>query len=133
MIGDHAAQRRQDAEDRIARVPMDGRLVVCAEAWTVGVVLNDYSEPIPIDRLSQVTGLPRRSVEAAVQELRLAGVPIVSGDGGVRIAETAAEVEDCVKRLQARAVTQLSTVRALRRTSQRMRVAEAGMTQPALG
>jgi hypothetical protein len=62
-----------------------------------------------------------RRVQAACQEARLAGWPIVSSDTGVRLETIPAAVAECAAALRRRAITQLLTARALRRTAARMR------------
>lgn len=70
-----------------------------------------------------------REVQEAIQSLRLAGWPICSSSDGVHpgvwLATDAASVLANAKRLQRRAVHQLVTSRALRRTGRRMAVQEA--------
>jgi hypothetical protein len=62
-----------------------------------------------------------RRVQAAIQEARLAGWPIVSDGDGVRLETDPAAVLACAAALRRRAVTQWLTARALRRTGERMR------------
>lgn len=62
-----------------------------------------------------------RRVQAAIQEARLAGWPIVSDGEGVRLSFDPGEVAACAVALRRRAVTQWLTARALRRTAERMR------------
>ena len=61
-----------------------------------------------------------RRVQAAEQELRLAGWPLVSDADGVRLADDPAEVLACADALRRRALTQLLTARALRATAGQM-------------
>jgi hypothetical protein len=65
-----------------------------------------------------------RDVQQAILELRLAGHPIISTGGGMRLATWAIDVEMCATALRKRAITQLVTSRALRQTARRMRAAE---------
>lgn len=62
-----------------------------------------------------------RRVQAAIQEARLAGWPLVSDGEGVRLSFDPGEVAACAVALRRRAVTQWLTARALRRTAERMR------------
>uniref|UniRef100_A0A6M3IRS7 Uncharacterized protein n=1 Tax=viral metagenome TaxID=1070528 RepID=A0A6M3IRS7_9ZZZZ len=62
-----------------------------------------------------------RRVQAACQEARLAGWPLVTSGTGVRLENTPAAVAECAAALRRRAITQLLTARALRRTAERMR------------
>jgi len=62
-----------------------------------------------------------RRVQAACQEARLAGWPIVSDGDGMRLEDDPAAVAMCALALRRRAITQLLTSRALRRTGARMR------------
>jgi hypothetical protein len=71
-----------------------------------------------------VLGLSTRAVQSALQELRLAGHPIISTSDGVRLTDWAIDVENCAVALRRRAITQLLTSRALRNTARRMREAE---------
>jgi hypothetical protein len=65
-----------------------------------------------------------RRVQAACQEARLAGWPIVSSGTGVRLETIPAAVAACADALRARALTQFVTARALRYTARRMREEE---------
>ena len=62
-----------------------------------------------------------RRVQSACQEARLAGWPIVSDGDGMRLDDDPAAVAMCALALRRRAITQLLTSRALRRTGARMR------------
>jgi hypothetical protein len=81
------------------------------QTWTIAALATNH-------------GWPRRTVEACLQELRLAGEPIVTDAYGVHLARSADEVAECVAALRRRAVHQMLTARALRRTARRMREAE---------
>ena len=63
-----------------------------------------------------------RRIQAATQEARLAGWPIVSDGDGVRLATDPGEVAACAEALRRRAISQFLTARALRRTAERMTV-----------
>jgi len=77
---------------------------------------------VTIGELQESLGVSRRIVERAIEELRSQGRPICSDASGIWIAQTADEVRACADRLNRRLVTQYRTVRAMRRTAQRMRV-----------
>lgn len=61
-----------------------------------------------------------RKVQAATQELRLAGWPVVSDGEGMALATDPAAVRLCADALGKRLATQYRTVRALRRTASEM-------------
>lgn len=64
-----------------------------------------------------------RSIRDAVHELRRAGFAVVSDSGvpGYRLARSADEVDALARELRSRALDELVTVRALRRTRESMR------------
>ena len=64
--------------------------------------------------LAEMVGCTTREVELEINRLRLAGVWVVSTSDGYHLARSAAEVEDCARRLRQRAIGQLLTARALR-------------------
>jgi len=75
--------------------------------------------------LYTATGKPdTRSVEALVQQYRLDGVAIWSDSEGYRLCRNAAEAETCYERLRHRALTQLRTAWAVRRTARRLAAQE---------
>ncbi len=90
------------------------------------------SVPVPIATIAKCLGLSRRQVEAAVQELRLAGEPIIADGDGLRMAWTAAELARYRANFEDRLRTMVRTRRALRDTERRMRRSEAGATQTSL-
>ncbi len=61
-----------------------------------------------------------RDLQAAMQELRLAGWPVVSAGEGIHLESDPAVVRSCALALRRRAITQLLTARALRETAARM-------------
>jgi biotin operon repressor len=71
-----------------------------------------------------VLDLSIRAVQAACEELRRAGHPILSSGDGIRLAQTADEALSCAAALRKRAITQWVTARALRRTGLRMKTME---------
>ena len=70
--------------------------------------------------LTERTGMVRRELEEAVRLARLDGEPIISGDKGLWLAESAAEALEMAERLRGRALNQLLTSRAMRATGRRM-------------
>lgn len=86
------------------------------------------SRPVTIRDLAARFSLPRRTVEAAIQSLRLDGHPVRSGSEGVWLAASAAEAEEAAQDLRRRLVTQYRSILAMRRTARRMRAREAGYT-----
>jgi thiamine pyrophosphate-dependent acetolactate synthase large subunit-like protein len=72
-----------------------------------------------------VLGLTIRQVQAACEELRRAGQPVLSSGDGIKLAQTAEEALACAAALRRRAITQFLTARALRRTGLRMADQEA--------
>lgn len=74
--------------------------------------------------LAELLGTDTRSVELAVQEARLRGLPILSDSEGYRYAQTSEEVQVCAARLRRRAATQFLTARALKRAAVRMKARE---------
>lgn len=90
------------------------------------------TEPLTLHELARSMHAPRRDAERLVQELRLAGVPLVSDGNGIRLARDAAEAAACAAALRRRAISQLLTARALRRTAAKMREAEMAVDRPTL-
>lgn len=88
--------------------------------------------PATIAELATWLHVPRRTIEAAIQDARLAGVPIVSDSNGVHLAADATEAATCADALRRRAISQLLTARALRQTARRMALDEAHVEQPSL-
>ncbi len=75
--------------------------------------------------LADALGTTTRDVELAIRALRLEGHPILSNGDGYWMARDSAELAQCVKRLQRRAVEQFLTVRAMRATLRRLEASEA--------
>jgi biotin operon repressor len=67
--------------------------------------------------LASKAGWNVRDVEAEIQRLRLAGVPIVSNSDGYWLAQTPAEARQCAERLRNRAIRQLETAQGLDRAA----------------
>jgi len=91
---------------------------------------------VTIGNLFPVAGVPRRTIEEAIQTARLEGVPIIT-DGGIRVAQDSAEAMALYRWLRARLVTQQRTAWAVRSQAllmaraERRRAAEAA-EQPTL-
>lgn len=89
------------------------------------------SDARPIDALAAMTGLPRRAVEQAIEELRRSGEPICSATSwprGVYLAATPAELAESNRALRRRLVSQYRTLRALQGALRRWQ----GPEQPSL-
>jgi biotin operon repressor len=71
-------------------------------------------------QLAEKAGITQREVELLIQQARLEGAPICSNADGYWLG-TAAEVEECARRLRSRYIHQAITARALRRTARRLR------------
>src|SRR3989337_1382471 len=78
-----------------------------------------------IRELATALDLPRRVIEEAVQELRLAENPIATGQRGVRWARTADELAVSTRILGHRLREQSATLEAQERAEARLRRAEA--------
>lgn len=79
---------------------------------------------VTIDEVAAMGGVKRRVVEAAIQQARLEGVPVIT-DGGVRIATTAAEAHALARWLLARMRTQQETHAAIVAAARLMERGEA--------
>ena len=69
-------------------------------------------------------GLPRRLIEEAVENLRLAGHPVIGDAHGLHLARDADELAEYIKARRRRLVSQYKGTRALRPTLARMRAEE---------
>ena len=74
--------------------------------------------------LAEKSGYSVRDVELLIHAARLEGVPIVSSADGYWLSANGAEIAVCADRLRRRAINQLLTARALRRTARRLRGVE---------
>lgn len=81
---------------------------------------NSRAAARTLGELAETLNVPRRSIEIAVQQARLAGVPVVSGPQGLWVSNDADEVLRAAEALRTRLVTQYATYRALRATGRRM-------------
>jgi len=73
--------------------------------------------------LALLCSVPRRSVEEAVESLRLRGEPIVGGNDGLRLTEDPDELEAYIEARRRRLVSIYAGNRALRRTLRHMKEA----------
>jgi hypothetical protein len=87
------------------------------------------AEARTIGHIAEHAGVSRREVEAAIQAARLDGHPIVSGDRGVHLAQSAQEARSAANALRRRYITQAIVARAMRRAARRMAAAEAQLEQ----
>jgi biotin operon repressor len=71
------------------------------------------STPATKRALAEKLGVSTREVEAAIQEARLDGAPILSSADGYWLSQDPAEIRACASRLRDRAITQLRTASAL--------------------
>jgi biotin operon repressor len=84
----------------------------------------EWGRPQTIADLSAKTLLSIREVQAAVEELRRRGVPIVTGSKGVWLTTSPDELLDSYRRLRRRALRQLANLRQMQRTAAAMRGVE---------
>jgi hypothetical protein len=73
-----------------------------------------------IDFLAHTLSVPRRSIEEAIQHLRLTGHPVIGGDSGVRMSDSASEVRAYAQDRRRRLVSIAQGTRALLNTARRM-------------
>ena len=67
---------------------------------------------VTIGGLSHRSGMQRRHIEEAIQTARLQGVPVIT-DGGIRVAQNAAEATALASWLAGRMATQRATLNAI--------------------
>ena len=87
--------------------------------------------PVKIADLATFANVSRREIEAAVQQLRKDGDPIVGDSDGLHLTEDPDEIRHYIKVRQGRAAELYLGNRALRVTMQRLKEsqdAEAGLT-----
>jgi hypothetical protein len=78
-----------------------------------------------IDGLAASLGWPRRSVEEAIEQLRLAYEPVIGGNTGVRLSDSPLEVRAYAQDRRRRLISIAKGTRALLTTARRMEAAEA--------
>jgi biotin operon repressor len=81
--------------------------------------------PLPIAEIAALCSLSRRDVESAVEELRLAGEPIVGDGRGLHLTENPDELAAYLDARRRRMASIYLGNRALRRTVTRLRDAKA--------
>lgn len=74
----------------------------------------------PIGRLAEKLNLPRRTVEEAIQQLRVRGIPVASGREGVWIGDYR-DLAETYASLRTRMRSQAVTAAGIRRTMRQMR------------
>lgn len=85
-----------------------------------------------IGSLFALGGVPRRTIEEAIHQARLEGVPIVTeGEGGVRVAQTPKEAAEQARLLFDRIRSQRLTAIRVWQASRRMRREADARTEPA--
>jgi hypothetical protein len=80
-----------------------------------------WGKPRTIGELAEDLAVPRRMVEASIEELRRRGAPVCTGSRGVWLSNSSEELMRQYEQLRRRALTQLTNIRQLRRTAQAMR------------
>lgn len=85
-----------------------------------------------LGELAEAMGAPRRALEAAVEQLRKDGVPIVSGPRGIHLTQDPAELRAAYRALRRRYVTQAIGARELLRTADRMERHAARVVQESI-
>ena len=73
-----------------------------------------------IENIALGLAVPRRSIEDAIQQLRLAGHPLVGGETGVRLSDSPSEVRAYAQDRRRRLVSIAQGTRALLNTARRM-------------
>lgn len=92
------------------------------------VILSELSRhAMKTPDLCHVTGIPPRRVQAAVEELRRRGIPIVGDADGMHLAASVAEFEAYLASYDRRLLTMLRNRSAMRRLLRRMRADAAGV------
>ena len=91
-----------------------------SDAMVEGVIRRHG--PITLRDIARMTHLSRRDCEAAVQDLRLRGEPVIDdGQLGLRYTDDPDELAGYVKSRRQRARTILAAARPLRETERRLR------------
>jgi len=90
---------------------------------TVIHVIRSYG-PVTIDDIARLSFLSRRECEKAIEELRLAGEPIVAGNDGLRLVEDPDLLEKYVQARRRRMLSEWKGTQSLKRTLRAMREAQ---------
>lgn len=72
-----------------------------------------------IGDIQERLNVPRRTVEAAIEQLRRSGSPVCTGSDGAWLTDSATELRQHADALRSRAVTVMLGARALRATARR--------------
>jgi len=99
------------------------QLVLSALEREVLEAFGDIESPT-IDHLRTWLNVPRRLVEEAVENLRLAGHPVIGDAHGLHLARDSQELAAYIEARRRRLVTVYAGTRALRPTLARMRAEE---------
>jgi hypothetical protein len=97
-----------------------GQVTDLDAATAVLTLLGRSGQPITLSQLADDLRCSRRLVEAAVQQLRLQGVPVCTDGRGAWVARTSQEAYEMYRRLRSRYISQAVTARAVRRTAAAM-------------
>jgi biotin operon repressor len=79
-----------------------------------------WGKPRTIGELAEDLAVPRRMLEASIEELRRRGAPIVSGPRGIHLTQDADELLANYRRLRSRAIHQLANLRGMQRTARNL-------------
>ena len=91
-----------------------------AAQTVLGYVPRGRDAAVPLSSIAETLNWPRRSVEQAVQDLRSAGFPVCSGSGGIWWGDER-DLEQTLRSLRGRLISQYATYKALQRTLRRMK------------
>jgi biotin operon repressor len=80
-----------------------------------------WGKPRTIGELAEDLAVPRRMVEASIEELRRRGAPIISGPRGIHLTQDPEELLRSYRQLRSRAIHQLLNLRQLQKTANAMR------------
>jgi hypothetical protein len=94
--------------------------------------LTHYRGPVTMDRIHHWLGFPRRLIEEAVENLRLAGHPVIGDAHGLHLARDSQELAEYIEARRRRLASIYQGNRALRRTLAGLRQQEAGAAQTEL-
>lgn len=81
-----------------------------------------------IEYLSQLEEVPRREIEAAIQELRLGGYPVIGSGDGVRLSTKPSEIRDYARSRRMRAYEIAKGTRELLAAARRLEDGGTGQT-----
>jgi hypothetical protein len=85
------------------------------------LLADSENSAVTIAVLSERAALPRREVEAAIQQLRWAGYPVCASGKGVWCGTTEAEIEREMAGLKSRALNILRSRKGLRKALDKLR------------